>query len=85
MLVLGSIGTMSSALTHENTPIVSNAIVENNNDLTILEPSEVKLDEEIENRNELNSIKKSDESKFSKEEWEEILKQVENNEVILVE
>lgn len=85
LLVLGSIGTMSSALTHENTPIVSNAIVENNNDLTILEPSEVKLDEEIENRNELNSIKKSDESKFSKEEWEEILKQVENNEVILVE
>jgi len=32
---------------------------------------------------ELNSVKKSDESKFSEEEWQEILEKIEEREIIL--
>ena len=63
LIGLCSIGIVSSALTHENAPTISKGIEEN--ELTILKPSEVRLHEEIENGHELNSIKRSDESKYS--------------------
>lgn len=80
LLMLGSVGIVSSTLTHAKTPIVSKKI--NNSELTELELSDVKFKEEMENDHELISIKRSDESKFSEKEWIKILKQVENNEVI---
>lgn len=85
LIVLGSIGIVSSALTYENTPVVSKGIEENDNDLTTLKPSDVKSYEEIENSHELNSIKRSGESSPSDEEWAEILNKDENNEVVVLE
>lgn len=72
---------MSAALTHENTLIVSEEMDQIDNQLTTLEISDVSDEMETEGDFELISVKRSDESKFSKEDWERILKQVKNNEI----
>lgn len=53
--------------------------------MTSATPSQDELQEETENGNELNLIKQTDKSKFTEEQWTEILNEVENIEIILVE
>lgn len=74
MIAVGIIGTSTAFYTH--------AVVQN--DKTIAEHSSNEPQEEEEGGYyELVSVKLSDKSKFREEVWEEILKQIENNEVIL--
>ena len=78
MIVVGMIGT--------STAIYVNAgVVPEENDKTSLELSSNEPQEAEGGYYELVSVKLSDESKFPKDDWEEILKQIENNEVILEE
>jgi len=82
LLALGSVGIVSATFAHENAPLVSEGIDQTDNESTTLEILDVSDDMEVEDDLGLISVKRSDESKFPKEEWEKILKQVENNEII---
>ncbi|GAB2562119.1 M56 family metallopeptidase [Gracilibacillus alcaliphilus] len=82
LLTLGCIGVASSAFTHENTSIVSDRNDLNDNEKATLEFDDEST-EEVGGDFEIISVKKSDESFYSKEDWQEILKQIENNEIIL--
>lgn len=85
LLALGSVGIASAAFTHENRPIVAKEIEQTDHHLTTLDLSNISTAHETEGDVTIISVKRSDEAKFSKEDWEEILKQVENNEVIFEE
>lgn len=81
MIVVGIIGTSTAVYT--NAGVVSETSILEKNDKTLEEHSSNEPQEAEGGYYELVSVKLSDESKFSKEDWEQILKQIENNEVIL--
>lgn len=81
MIVVGIIGISTAVYT--NAGVVSEKDILEQNDKTLAEPSSDEAQEAEGGNYELVSVKLSDEPKFSKEDWEEILKQIENNEVIL--
>lgn len=57
--------------------------IQEENDNTTLDNSSDKAEEAEGGFYELNSVKMSDESKFSEEEWEEILEKIEEGEITL--
>ncbi|MFJ7732567.1 M56 family metallopeptidase [Lysinibacillus sp. NPDC097231] len=78
-LVFGSVGIVSSVFAHKNIP----SVPEKGNEVIPLEQVDHDKKEVEKSSSEIISVKLSDESRFSKEEWAKILKQIENNEVIL--
>lgn len=85
LFTIGGVMMASADVAHANISTISEELFPKvDNDKT----EDVLGDEAQEEKGgyyEITSVKKSDESKFSKEDWEEILKQVENNEIILEE
>lgn len=82
LLALGSIGVAGSVLAKEKAPSVSEVNYEENRVATY-DPKNQKAEEAEGGFYELISVKMSDESKFPKEEWKKVLKQIEKGEVIL--
>lgn len=78
-LAFGSVGVIGSAFTHKK---ISSVSKEGNRTIPF---EHIDIDKkEVEKRSsEIISVKLSDESRFSEEEWGKILKQIENNEIIL--
>ncbi|MBR7795126.1 M56 family metallopeptidase [Virgibacillus sp. AGTR] len=76
-IAIGSGSVVSANLIHKNINRVSEVVL-------FKAGIDKSTEEQEEGSNyEINSVKKSDESKFSREDWEEILKQVENGEIVL--
>lgn len=82
---IGSLGIVSSALTLENMPDISNKVNDYNDDISTYDPFDVESAEEVEHVQEVLTVKKSEQKRFSTEDWERILKLVEENKVILVD
>ncbi|KOY82834.1 M56 family metallopeptidase [Lysinibacillus macroides] len=80
-LVFGSVGIVSATFVYKNIQSIS----ENKNMEIQLEYVDIDKREIDKNSSKTISVKLSDKSKFSEEEWSKILKQIENNEVILEE
>ena len=79
LLAFGGIGIASFAFVYKNHPLVSEE-----NRVATLELGEP-AKEDPNGHYHLYSVKLSDESKFRKEDWEKILVQIENGEVVLEE
>ncbi len=82
LLALGSIGVAGSVLAKEKAPSVSEVSHEDNR-IATYDPKDQKAEETEGGFYELISVKMSDEPKFPKDRWQEILKQIEKGEVIL--
>lgn len=84
LIIVGGIAVFSADLAHGNIDVLSNEniLLEENFNTEKSFDDESKVTEDSDG---IISIKRSDESKFSEEDWEEILRQVENNEIILEE
>lgn len=81
LLAFGGIGMASFAFVYKKQPLLS----EEENQVATLELGEPSKESETKGGYHLYSVKLSDESKFKKEEWVQILEQIENGEVILEE
>lgn len=78
LFIFSGVSIVSSEYTHNNISPIEEEV------LTLTEESfDTSIEEE--GHSELISVKLSDESKFSKEEWKIILKKIERNEIILEE
>lgn len=78
LFIFSGVSIVSSEYTHNNISPIKEEV------LTLTEESfDTSIEEE--GHSELMSVKLSDESKFSKEEWKKILKKIERNEIILEE
>ena len=78
LFIFSGVSIVSSEYTHNNISPIEEEV------LTLTEESfDTSIEEE--GHSELMSVKLSDESKFSKEEWKKILKKIERNEIILEE
>jgi len=73
------IGTFTAVYTY------ADGVTEQNDKAIAEHSSNESKEEEDGGYYELVSVKLSDESRFSEEEWKKVLKQIENNEVILEE
>lgn len=78
LLTFGVVGVASSAFAYKNQPLVTEE-----NMVATIELDEPATESETKGEYHLYSVKLSDESKFKKDEWAKILKQIENGEVVL--
>lgn len=78
LLTFGVVGVASSAFAYKNQPLVTEE-----NMVATIELDEPAKESETKGEYHLYSVKLSDESKFKKDEWAKILKQIENGEVVL--
>ncbi len=82
-LALASIGVGGAIVVQKNTPSISEEIIQEANKVATLVSSNEVKEEAKEGFSELISVKMSDESKFTKEGWQKVLKQIEKGEVHL--
>ncbi|MGE8003802.1 M56 family metallopeptidase [Lysinibacillus sp. NPDC093216] len=85
LLALASIGVGGATLAQKNTPSISGEIIQEENKVATLVSSNGEKEESKRGFSELISVKMSDESKFTKDEWQKVLKQIEKGEVHLEE
>ena len=76
--IFSGVGLASSEFTHNHVTSIEEEVL-------VVTPTPFDTSTEVEAHSEILSVKLSDKAHFSKKEWEEILKKIERNEIILEE